>query len=270
MIARTSASTHLLKAVLSIEHILQSTPDPIPLTQRTRTPLSPSAPRTVRPIKLPERHSEQLSALLETEEPGPEQEIVPESSVGRRAIQSQTASDWTDPGRWFGQAVYGSNPRCRMYPPGRQLEGGPWQPHAAIQVPKAIAGSPGEEGNGNPDASRSSRRNVNDDLRLRSRLRGGFVTTILFLHQNRQPISPSQPILFYLFLPTSHRHSHSVVSRGQTRSRSVSPARYARATAGIMTLDQALSESDVEAFLQKLKAAGEIRLWVLSLKSVLG
>lgn len=48
------------------------------------------------------------------------------------------------------------------------------------------------------------------------------------------------------------------------------PSRYARATAGIMTLDQALSESDVEAFLQKLKAAGEIRLWVLSLKSVLG
>jgi hypothetical protein len=37
-----------------------------------------------------------------------------------------------------------------------------------------------------------------------------------------------------------------------------------------MTQSQPLSESDVEAFLQKLKAAGEIRLGLLSLKGGLG
>lgn len=97
-----------------------------------------------------------------------------------------------------------------------------------------------------------------------------FVTTILFLHQNPQPISPSQPILFYLFLPTSHRHPTPSSQEAKPGPGPYPPSRYARATAGIMTLDQALSESDVEAFLQKLKAAGEIGLWVLFLRSVLG
>jgi hypothetical protein len=116
--------------------------------------------------------------------------------------------------------------------------------------------------------------NDNDDLRLRSRLREAFVTTSNSTQsctETNQPISPSQLILFYLFLPISIAFHHSVFSRGETRSRFSYPPRYAtRAIAAIMTLSPALSEPDVEAFLQKLKAAGELQIWVLSLRCVLG